>query len=80
MDEELIGQMREVSGGSTMRCDLCGMPHAAATMLVVSGRRPSGEPVDRVRACPACRAQLEADEAPFEAVAEAGRFPRADVG
>lgn len=80
MDEELIGQRRDISGDAFITCDLCGLPHAAATVLVVSGRRPSGEPVDAVRACPGCRAMIDRDDAPFDAVSDAVNTPLVERG
>jgi hypothetical protein len=63
MDEELIGQLREVSGDKIVTCDLCGIPTAEVTVVVLERLSPM-DPENEIRVCAACRRQLEADELP----------------
>lgn len=65
MDEELIGQMRDVSGDVLVTCDLCGKPVDQMTTVVLE-RRSSGAPDDSVRVCAVCHRQIEAGELPLE--------------
>ncbi len=64
MDEELIGQLREISGSAVVTCDLCGLPGSATAMVVVDGRRGAAEPVEQLRLCASCRQLMEADGLP----------------
>jgi hypothetical protein len=63
MDDELIGQMREITGETFATCDLCGKPTASSTIVVME-RRSSGSPEAEARVCPDCLRRLEADELP----------------
>ena len=65
MDEELVGQQRDVSGDVLVTCDLCGKPVDMVTTVVLE-RRSSGAPDDSIRVCAACNRQIEAGELPLE--------------
>jgi hypothetical protein len=65
MDEELIGQRRELGEERTVVCDLCGKPTTEATVVVLE-RRSSGAPDTEARVCPDCRRRLAAGELPVE--------------
>jgi ribosome-binding protein aMBF1 (putative translation factor) len=64
MDEELIGQLREVSGDRIVTCDLCGRPTSEVSVVVLERISPA-DPEAEVRVCPACRRQMEADDLPI---------------
>ena len=65
MDEELIGQLREVTGERILTCELCGRPTAEADIVVLERRSPL-EPEEGLRICSACKRQMEASELPVE--------------
>jgi hypothetical protein len=65
MDEEQIGQIREISGDTVMVCELCGKPSIEVSVVVIE-RRSSGAPETEMRICPSCRRQLEAGELPLD--------------
>lgn len=65
MDEELIGQLREVTGERILACELCGRPTAEADIVVLERRSPL-EPEEKVRICTACKRQMEANELPVQ--------------
>jgi hypothetical protein len=65
MDEELVGQLREISGDTFVACDLCGKPVDGVTVVVLE-RRSSGAPETGVRICASCRRQMQAGELPLE--------------
>ena len=65
MDEEQIGQLREISGSTITVCELCGKPSAEVSVMVIE-RRSSGHPETEMRICPSCRRQLEAGELPLD--------------
>jgi hypothetical protein len=77
VDEELVGQLSDVSGDVLGTCDLCGKPVDAVTTVVLE-RRSSGEPDDSVRVCPACHRQIEAGELPL-VPADSDHFEAADA-
>ncbi|MCC6792472.1 MAG: hypothetical protein IT336_12350 [Thermomicrobiales bacterium] len=57
MDDELIGQMRDVTGERIETCDLCGRPIVQAAVVPL-------EPNEQVKVCESCHQRLEADELP----------------
>jgi len=61
MDEEQIGQLREVSGTTALICELCGKPSSEVSVVVME-RRSSGAPASEMRICPSCRRHLEAGD------------------
>lgn len=65
MDEELVGQLKEISGDTVAVCELCGTPADALTVVVME-RRSSGVPESDVRVCASCLRQIEAGELPVE--------------
>lgn len=74
MDEEYVGQLREVGGRALAACDLCGVPVLKTSLVVMSARRTHGEPVEQVRACSACSRLVEADALPLDAEADSGEL------
>ena len=68
MDDELIGQMGEISGGHAVTCDLCGRLTTSASRIVLSGRVDTGDLIEEVQACANCRHQLDVGDLPVESV------------
>ncbi len=68
MDDELIGQMSEFSGGHAVTCDLCGRLTTSTSRIVLSGRIDTGDLIEEVRACANCRHQLDAGDLPVESL------------
>jgi len=68
MDDELIGQMSDISGGHAVICDLCGRLTTSASRIVLSGRIDTGDLIEEVRACANCRHQLDVGELPVESL------------
>lgn len=65
MDDELVGQRRDVTGERAQTCELCGRPIAQADVVVLE-RLTSMEPETELRICSACKQQMEANELPVE--------------
>lgn len=65
MDDELVGQLKEISGDAIAVCELCGKPTDTLTVVVIE-RRSSGTPETDVRVCASCHRQIEAGELPLD--------------
>ena len=65
MDEELVGQLREISGETIVACDLCGKPVDGVTVVVLE-RHSSGAPETEMRICASCRRQMDSGELPLD--------------
>jgi hypothetical protein len=72
MDDESVGQRRELAGNTAVLCDLCGRPTTRGGLSDVAVDRGAGEPVEAIRICPACGRALEAEELPYDAEITAG--------
>lgn len=62
VDEELIAQLRDVSGTALATCDLCGRPMAHSAGTVVAGSPSAAEPVEELFICPDCLLAYEQGE------------------
>jgi hypothetical protein len=78
MDDELIGQLREVTGERISTCELCGRPTVESDIVVLERRSPL-EPEEGLRICSVCKRQMEANELPVEVEKDAEALAVDDV-
>ena len=72
VDEELAGQMREISGDQVVTCDLCGQSVTETITVEIGGDPALGEPPEVYRICVDCWAEVKQGERPFRLTDEPG--------
>jgi hypothetical protein len=72
VDDEVVGQVREVTGQTVVSCDFCGQPVPRTSLLRVAGVSALSEPVEALHVCDACRARIKEGEIPFDEEIAAG--------
>lgn len=66
MEDEQVGQRREIGGGRIGTCDLCGKPGQQLTLTTRDGTARLGEPDVPQHVCDDCLRQLARGEYPLE--------------
>jgi hypothetical protein len=66
MEEELVGQRRDIGGGRVGTCDLCGKPDQNLTLTSRDGTGQLGETDLPVHVCGDCLRRLAEGEFPVE--------------
>ena len=62
VDEEIVGQRREITGETAATCDFCGLPVSRMSLVRVEGASRLAEPVETLHVCESCRARIERGE------------------
>lgn len=57
--DELVRQMRDVTGAMLTFCDVCGQPVDATRLMVLNAGATPTAPAEPVRACADCAAALQ---------------------
>jgi hypothetical protein len=66
IDEETVGQQREVTGETVVACDFCGRPVPRSALVRIAGANGQAEPVEALHVCDDCRARIEEGDVPFD--------------
>jgi hypothetical protein len=72
VDQDVVGIEHVIAGEAVDFCELCGRAMTHASLVRLGGRAHLAEPVEVLRVCAECRAQIEQDEVPFDAEIAAG--------
>jgi hypothetical protein len=72
IDEEIVGQQREITGQSVAICDFCRLPVPRTSLVRVEGASRLAEPVEALHICESCRERIERGEFPLDEEIAAG--------
>ena len=75
IDDEIVGQRREITGETVATCDFCGLPVPRTSLVQVDGASRLAEPVETLHVCESCRARIERGEVLIDQDLAAGFEP-----
>lgn len=74
-DEEVIAQLREVTGEEFMICPVCGKPVEYKDAILLDRGPELSEPPEQIWICPECQGAIERGEIEFEPLEPAPEEP-----